>query len=98
MQQKYKSYKIVNFGYPKLRLNLLIEYTDGSKETIATDTSWRITANGPIRSNNEYDGEIYDARYELGDWTKPGYDDSQWLEAERVGMPGGTPRSQMTPQ
>lgn len=97
MQQKYKSYKIVNFGYPKLRLNLLIEYTDGSKETIATDTSWRITANGPIRSNNEYDGEIYDARYELGDWTKPGYDDSQWLEAERVGMPGGTPRSQMTP-
>lgn len=27
MQQKYKSYKIVNFGYPKLRLNLLIEYT-----------------------------------------------------------------------
>ena len=96
MQQKYKSYKIVNFGYPKLRLNLLIEYTDDSKETIATDTSWRITANGPIRSNNEYDGEIYDARYELGDWTKPGYDDSQWLEAERVGMPGGTLRSQMT--
>ena len=22
---------------------------------------WRLTAQGPIRSNNEYDGEIYDA-------------------------------------
>lgn len=39
MRQDYKPYKIPNFGYPKLRLNLIVEYTDGSKETIASDTN-----------------------------------------------------------
>ena len=38
MQQKKKPYKIANFGYPKLRLNLIIEYTDGSKKTISSPT------------------------------------------------------------
>lgn len=31
MQQKKKPYKITNFGYPKLRLNLVIEFTDGKR-------------------------------------------------------------------
>ncbi|MEB3372755.1 alpha-L-rhamnosidase N-terminal domain-containing protein [Bacteroides sp. CR5/BHMF/2] len=34
-----------------------------------------MTTDGPIRSNNEYDGEEYDARKELGNWTQTGYDD-----------------------
>ena len=65
MRQNYKPYKIPTFGYPKLRLNLIIEYTDGSIQRINSDEKWRLTAQGPIRSNNEYDGEIYDARMEL---------------------------------
>ena len=97
MQQHYRTYKIVNFGYPKLRMNLLITYQDGTTETIKSDTDWRITTDGPIRSNNEYDGETYDARKELGDWTLPGYDDSQWEPVQRVGAPGGTPRGMITP-
>lgn len=56
MRQNYKPYKIPTFGYPKLRLNLIVEYADGSKETIATNTSWKLTTEGPVRSNNEYDG------------------------------------------
>ena len=78
MRQNYKPYKIANFGYPKLRLNLIIEYIDGSCETLVSDKSWKLTADGPIRSNNEYDGERYDARKELGEWTCVGYDDSKW--------------------
>ena len=62
---------------PKLRLNLIIEYIDGSCETLVSDKSWKLTADGPIRSNNEYDGERYDARKELGEWTCVGYDDSK---------------------
>lgn len=62
MRQNYRTYKIHNFGYPKVRMNLIVEYTDGSRETIATDTNWKLTADGPIRSNNEFDGEEYDAR------------------------------------
>lgn len=97
MRQYHRTYKIHNFGYPKVRMNLLIEYTDGSKETIATTPDWKLTAEGPIRSNNEYDGEEYDARKELGNWTNPGYDDSHWLQAERVSLPSGYLRGQMIP-
>ena len=97
MQQNKKPYKITNFGYPKLRLNLVIEYTDGKKKTISTNTKWKLSADGAIRSNNEYDGEIYDARKELNGWTLPGYDDSQWTDAERVAIPYGTLRGSMSP-
>ncbi|WP_294470528.1 family 78 glycoside hydrolase catalytic domain [uncultured Bacteroides sp.] len=97
MRQNYKPYKIPNFGYPKLRLNLIVEYTDGSKETIASNTSWKLSTEGPIRSNNEYDGEEYDARKELGNWTQAGYDDKNWMPAQRVSIPSGTLRAQMMP-
>lgn len=97
MRQNYKPYKIPTFGYPKLRLNLIVEYTDGSKETVSTNTSWKLTTEGPIRSNNEYDGEEYDARKELGNWTQNGYDDKNWMPAQRVSIPSGTLRAQMMP-
>ena len=32
---------------------------------IDTDDSWKGTADGPIRTNNEYDGEEYDATKEM---------------------------------
>lgn len=97
MRQNYKPYKITNFGYPKLRLNLIVEYQNGERETIITDTSWKLSAQGPIRSNNEYDGEIYDARKEMPGWTTSGYNDSSWSQAERVSIPSGTLRGSMTP-
>lgn len=97
MCQNYKTYKIANFGYPKLRMNLIVEYEGGGKDVIVSDETWKLTGDGPIRSNNEYDGEEYDARKELGDWTKPGYDDSAWNKVQRVGIPTGTPRAMMTP-
>ena len=97
MKQNFKPYKIATFGYPKARMNLIIEYTDGTKQTIATDDKWSLTAEGPIRSNNEYDGEIYDARLDLGNWTLPGYDDSKWLKAQRAELPYGTLRGALSP-
>lgn len=97
MRQNYKPYKITTFGYPKLRLNLIIEYADGSKETIVSNTSWKLTTEGPIRSNNEYDGEEYDARKELGNWSQTGYNDQNWMAAQRVSIPSGTLRAQMMP-
>ena len=97
MRQNYKPYKIPNFGYPKMRLNLIVEYEDGTKQRIASEPGWKLTAEGPIRSNNEYDGEIYDARMELGDWTKVGYDDTKWLLAQRVALPYGTLRGAISP-
>ena len=96
MQQDKKPYKITNFGYPTLRLNLIVEFTDGSRKTISTDEKWKICLDGAIRSNNEYDGETFDARKEFADWTKVGFDDSKWQNAERTAIPYGTLRGAMS--
>ncbi len=92
-----KPYKAPVFGLPKCRINILIEYNDGTTKRISTDEKWKVTPAGPIRSNNEYDGEVYDARQELTGWDKPGFNDEQWLKAERTAIPLGTLRAQMAP-
>lgn len=97
MRQNYKPYKIKTFGYPKLLMQLEIEYEDGSKDILKTDNSWKGTADGPIRSNNEYDGEDYDARKEMPGWSTSGFDDSKWLQAEYVQQPRGEYEAQMNP-
>jgi len=97
MRQEYKPYKIKTFGHPKMALQLVIQYEDGSKETIKTDESWKFTPHGPIRANNEYDGETYDARKEIPNWNKVGFDDSDWLNLMWVQEPGGFYEAPMTP-
>lgn len=97
MQQDKKPYKITRFGYPTLRLNLIVEFTDGSKKTISSDEKWKLSPDGAIRSNNEYDGETYDANKEFINWTNIGFDDSQWMNAERTAIPLGTLRGAMAP-
>jgi alpha-L-rhamnosidase len=95
MRQHYKTYKIKNFGYPKMRLQLVITYDDSSRQVIATDTTWKVTADGPIRSDNIYDGATYDATREMPGWSASGFNDSGWLQAERVDAPGGRMEAQM---
>lgn len=95
MRPKYKPKKIKEFGFPKMLLQLEVEYTDGTKQTIISDNSWKFTADGPIRTNNEYDGEEYDATKEFSGWNSAGFDDSQWLKAELVQAPGGKLDAQM---
>ncbi|MEL0456061.1 glycoside hydrolase family 78 protein [Flavobacteriaceae bacterium SZ-1-7] len=97
MRQEYKPYKIKSFGFPKMAMQLVVTFEDGSKETIKTDESWKFTPYGPIRENNEYDGEVYDARMELPNWNKTGFDDSKWMNMMWVQEPGGFPEGQMTP-
>ena len=80
--------KTRNYGFPKVICQLEIEYEDGSTGTIVTDESWKLTTNGPIRKNNEYDGAYYDARMEMSGWDKPGFDASKWVDAELVAKPG----------
>ncbi|MBR3078211.1 MAG: family 78 glycoside hydrolase catalytic domain [Prevotella sp.] len=95
--QQHKPYKIHTFGYPKCRVNVVVEYTDGTTQRLQTDDKgWRVTTDGPIRANNEYDGEEYDARKELTGWASVGYDDSSWMKAERTDIPQAYLRAQMT--
>lgn len=92
-----KPYKNTTFGYPKCRVNIVLEYTDGTKDVVSTDETWKLTTDGPIRANNEYDGETYDARKEMLGWSNIGYDDSKWTNADRVSIPLGTLRGAMSP-
>lgn len=75
------------FGYPKMICQLNIDYSDGTQKSIVSDTTWKITSKGPIRSNNEYDGEVYDARLEMPGWDQPGFNDSRWMKARKVQDP-----------
>ncbi len=83
------------YGYPKMILQLAIEYSDGAEEIIVSDESWKLTTDGPIRENNDYDGEIYDARREMPNWAKAGFDDSAWEPAGLVEAPKGILAAQM---
>jgi hypothetical protein len=49
------------YGEPKAIAQLEITYTDGHRETIKSDTSWR-TALGPTTYSSWWSGEEYDAR------------------------------------
>ncbi|HXI68796.1 MAG TPA: family 78 glycoside hydrolase catalytic domain [Verrucomicrobiae bacterium] len=81
----------VSFGWPKLLLNLRIEYADGSTAEIVSDASWQLTTDGPILANNDFDGEEYDAQRELNGWSEPGYSlaaSPSPLPGERAGVRG----------
>ena len=73
-----------NFSYPKLLLQLNIEYTDATKTQIVSDGNWKLATGGPIRADNEYDGEEYDARLEMPGWNHPKFDESTWQRAQLV--------------
>ncbi|MCW3058479.1 MAG: inverting alpha-L-rhamnosidase, partial [Capsulimonas sp.] len=90
-------YSSQNFGAPRVLAQIEITYSDGSQQTISSDQSWKMTDQGPIRSNNEYDGEIYDARMELSGWAEPGYIASStlWTAPDIMPAPGGTLVAQM---
>ncbi len=65
---------------PAIRIQLELELTDGSHQTIITDPHWK-TALGPITESDILMGESYDARQELPAWSTPEYDDSKWAFA-----------------
>ena len=81
---------IRGFGVPRLLAQLEIEYKDGTKELVVTDTTWQATARGPIVANNEFDGEEYNAFNELPGWNKTGYETNyKWMAAQKLPAPGG---------
>lgn len=54
--------KCVHYGLPRLLFQMRVEYADGSIDIFVSDESWKGTDAGPILENNDYDGEVCDAR------------------------------------
>ncbi|MFC1726299.1 family 78 glycoside hydrolase catalytic domain [candidate division KSB1 bacterium] len=75
-------------GRPVFIAKLKIEYSNGQTEEIITDNSWKFFY-GPIRKNNVYLGEVYDAGDEIEGWETVGFDDSIWKESVINEGPGG---------
>lgn len=91
----FETYPPIDFGFPKLLLQLEVVTAGGERRTIASDDDWRLTADGPIRANNEYDGETFDARRLVAGWAAPGFDDAGWELAQLVNPPAGSLQAQM---
>lgn len=85
------------FGLPRLIAQLQIEYDNGEMVTVVSDDSWQATNKGPVIENNEFDGEKYDARLELGEWTTSSYDAAAWQQAELMEAPKGKLIAQLSP-
>eukprot|EP01084_Bolivina_argentea_P305637 528014_1 len=64
----------VNVGPPMFKLLIRVEYTDGTIEYINTNNNDYYQKEGPIRMNDIYQGEWYDATMETKGWLDPNYD------------------------
>ena len=83
-------------GRPRLLAQLDVELADGSRQSIVTDPSWRVS-DGPLVFNSVYLGEVYDARRETASWNLPGFDDSAWRPAAVATEPVGVLQAQPQP-
>lgn len=79
---------------PSVAGQLLLEYSDGGEEWVATDAAWRATGEGPWLRAGLYAGETFDARRLQHGWDRAGFDDSAWSPAAiREGGPRPGPRT-----
>ncbi len=84
------------YSTPRLIFQMEITFRDGSKKIVCSDKSWKVTT-GPILHDAIFTGELYDARLELGEWSKPGYNDQKWQKVAEVRAPAGQLQSQLAP-
>ncbi len=79
---------------PAFCMDMRITYTDGTTETISTDTRWK-TAAGPLVFNSIYTGEHYDSRLEQPGWNTANFDDRKWKGAFNRSAPSTQVVSQL---
>lgn len=70
-----------NIGELGVKAQIVIRYEDGSKEVTGTDGTWKCYTDGPIRNDDMYNGEYYDAGKEQDGWNDTGFEEIGWQEA-----------------
>lgn len=68
---------------PVFMAQLEIEYENGEREMITSDTDWKVNT-GPILEADLLMGESHDARLELTGWDEPEYNDTAWRNCRRM--------------
>ena len=85
-----------SYGVPRLIARLELNYKDGHKESICTDSSWK-SALSPYVYGDLWTGEVYDAREEQKGWDEAGFDDASWQAAVERKAPDGPLTANMGP-
>lgn len=78
---------------PAFCLDIKIEYSDGTSETIKSDLDWK-TSGGALTFNSIYTSEHYDASLEQAGWSCPGFDDSSWRGVRYRSVPSANVTAQ----
>lgn len=84
------TFEAANYNYfgdqPAIMAKLVIDYEDGTTDTVITDGSWSYYNDGPVRLASFFQGEKYDATKEAAveGWDCAGFDDSSWSAASVV--------------
>ena len=60
-----------------LNAELHLEYSDGTDQIIYTDNTWKC-APSPILEDGIYDGEVYDERRVISNWSCHDFSDNNW--------------------
>ena len=77
----YKTGRAMYGKTPSLLAQLNVEFEDGTRKIIGTDSTWKVTAEGPVREADLLMGETYDARKEIREWDVSGFDATSWKPA-----------------
>lgn len=91
-QSQVWTYNGFSYGKVCLIARLEIEYCDGTRDAVVTDTSWKCK-NSPISHNNLYCGETYDARLETPDFASYDATESGWCDC----IVDKTPKGELKP-
>ena len=84
------------YGSPRMIAQLELSYRDGTHETILSDASWQVKES-PVRENDVFGGEVYDARFASADWCQPESSDEGWGKAVEKLAPKGFLKAQNGP-
>jgi alpha-L-rhamnosidase len=69
---------------PSVAMILEMRFVDGRVERLNTDSSWVLSADGPVRSASLYDGEEYDARLADPRIHTPTFRSGSWSPAQET--------------
>lgn len=61
---------------------MVIRYEDGSTQEIVTDENFLYCVEGPVRWDDLYQGEFYDANYEMEGFDTAGFAEGEWQRAK----------------
>ena len=84
----------ISFGAPTLRFRMVVNYEDGTCETIVSGKDWKYDFS-PVLFNCIYGGEDYDARREQKGWNMFGFKEQDWHPVVIQEAPKGVLRPQI---